>query len=338
MHGVAPRRPPCPLVRIAVVEARVRDRDGCLDAGARRSGGRRRHRRKIVGGRAAGKQRHRYQGRQPPHRPSVRPHRAALVANHFSLQCRIECKSPHSTPAPVFFAFRHHPLWLIFGISRSTGCDICVRNGGKSKAKTAKRGQERPMRMILKIGKWLLALVIFALAALAGWLYQSPPELVRVASGYSAKIVCSNVFLAGRDPDEVLAIDVQAPGHWLLGYMNVQVDRDSPDGEGRAVRHVRQGAGGRPRRFWLHVSAGRRCRGRPAGARTASRASAAPMPSGRKATASSRRKTRQSPRSSTTASSPGPACAPWSWSRTAASSASATAKAFRPRRRCSAGR
>ena len=80
--------------------------------------------------------------------------------------------------------------------------------------------------MLLKIGKWLLALIIFAVAALAGWAYQSPPELIRVAAGYTAKIVCSNVFIAGRDPDEVLTIDVQAPGHWLLGYMTVEVDRD----------------------------------------------------------------------------------------------------------------
>ena len=83
------------------------------------------------------------------------------------------------------------------------------------------------MRMLLKIGKWLLALVIFAVAALAGWTYKSPPELFKVGAGYSAKIVCSNVFIAGRDPDEVLRIDVQAPGHWLLGYMGVDVDREA---------------------------------------------------------------------------------------------------------------
>ena len=83
------------------------------------------------------------------------------------------------------------------------------------------------MRMFLKIGKWLLALVIFAVAALAGWTYKSPPELFKVGAGYSAKIVCSNVFIAGRDPDEVLRIDVQAPGHWLLDYMGVDVDREA---------------------------------------------------------------------------------------------------------------
>src|SRR4029453_7465085 len=62
---------------------------------------------------------------------------------------------------------------------------------------------------------------------LAGWTYKSPPELFKVGAGYSAKIVCSNVFIAGRDPDEVLRIDVQAPGHWLLGYMGVDVDREA---------------------------------------------------------------------------------------------------------------
>jgi CubicO group peptidase (beta-lactamase class C family) len=83
------------------------------------------------------------------------------------------------------------------------------------------------MRRLLKIGKWLLALVIFAIAAAAGALYQSPPELIRVAAGYSAKIVCSNVFIAGRDPDTVLKVDVQAPGHWILKYILVDVDREA---------------------------------------------------------------------------------------------------------------
>ena len=67
-----------------------------------------------------------------------------------------------------------------------------------------------------------LALVSFAMAVL--WL--KPPDVVRVASNYTAKSVCSNVFLAGRDPDEVLRTDVQAPGHPLLRLMRVAVDRE----------------------------------------------------------------------------------------------------------------
>src|SRR5215813_10991399 len=83
------------------------------------------------------------------------------------------------------------------------------------------------MRTVRKISRWLLAILLLAIAAAAAGLYLSPPDLIRVASGYSAKIVCSNVFIAGRDPDEVLRIDVQAPGHPLLKLMSVDIDRDA---------------------------------------------------------------------------------------------------------------
>ena len=53
-----------------------------------------------------------------------------------------------------------------------------------------------------------------------------PPELLRVGANYSAKMVCSNVFIAGRDAGEVLADDVQAPGHPILKAMRVSVDRE----------------------------------------------------------------------------------------------------------------
>lgn len=79
--------------------------------------------------------------------------------------------------------------------------------------------------MLLKLVKWLLALVVIAVVALAGWLTVAPPALIRVASAYSAKIVCSNVFIAGRDPAEVLRDDVQAPGHWLLKYIKIDVNQ-----------------------------------------------------------------------------------------------------------------
>ncbi|UVK36218.1 beta-lactamase family protein [Mesorhizobium sp. AR10] len=82
------------------------------------------------------------------------------------------------------------------------------------------------MRIVVKIVKWLLGLVVLAIAALFAWLYLAPPELIRVGSGYSAKIVCSNVFIAGRDANEVLAVDVQAPGHPLLKLMRVSVDKE----------------------------------------------------------------------------------------------------------------
>jgi CubicO group peptidase (beta-lactamase class C family) len=80
------------------------------------------------------------------------------------------------------------------------------------------------MRLLLKLLKWFFGLAIPAVLGLAIWLYAAPPALIRVGAGYAAKIVCSNVFLAGRDPDEVLRVDVQAPGHPLLKLMSVSVD------------------------------------------------------------------------------------------------------------------
>jgi CubicO group peptidase (beta-lactamase class C family) len=69
------------------------------------------------------------------------------------------------------------------------------------------------------------AALILLLGALLVALWLKPPDLLRIGANYSAKIVCSNVFLAGRDPDEVLRTDVQAPGIALLQLMRISVDR-----------------------------------------------------------------------------------------------------------------
>jgi CubicO group peptidase (beta-lactamase class C family) len=77
-------------------------------------------------------------------------------------------------------------------------------------------------KVIQRIGIALaLALLVLAFA-----LWIKPPEILRVGANYSAQIVCSNVFLAGRDPNEVLRTDVQAPGVALLHLMRVSVDRE----------------------------------------------------------------------------------------------------------------
>lgn len=106
------------------------------------------------------------------------------------------------------------------------------------------------MGIVLTGLKWLLRLAAVAVAGLFLWLYLAPPDLIRVGSGYSAKIVCSNVFLAGRDPRQVLAVDVQAPGHPLLKLMKVDVDREAGTVSagllwilGRSVAVAREGFG-----------------------------------------------------------------------------------------------
>ncbi len=69
--------------------------------------------------------------------------------------------------------------------------------------------------------------VALGLLALVGWLWLDPPDLLRVGTGYTAKIVCSNAFVADRPAAEVLSVDVQAPGHPLLRRVSVEVDRDN---------------------------------------------------------------------------------------------------------------
>ncbi|KQV82852.1 serine hydrolase [Rhizobium sp. Root1220] len=82
------------------------------------------------------------------------------------------------------------------------------------------------MRVVPRILKTIAVLFVVIIFGGAVWLYASPPELLRVGDGYAAKVVCSNVFIAGRDPDAVLYEDVQAPGNPLLRLVRVAVDRE----------------------------------------------------------------------------------------------------------------
>lgn len=79
--------------------------------------------------------------------------------------------------------------------------------------------------MIKRIVIGLIVILVLVLAGGLVWLRQSPPDVVRVAVNYAAKIVCSNVFVAGRAVDDILASDVQAPGHPLFWFMQAEVDQ-----------------------------------------------------------------------------------------------------------------
>ncbi|MEO0328845.1 MAG: serine hydrolase [Pseudomonadota bacterium] len=81
--------------------------------------------------------------------------------------------------------------------------------------------------MIGKAFKVIATVLLVAIVAVLGYLIIAPPELLRVATNYSAKIVCSNVFIANRDADETLSVDVQAPGHPILKYVSIQTDQNA---------------------------------------------------------------------------------------------------------------
>ena len=82
------------------------------------------------------------------------------------------------------------------------------------------------MRLLFRLVGAVVALLVVVAAGAGLWLGLSPPDLLRVGDGYAAKIVCSNAFLAGRDPAAVLAEDVQAPGNPALKLIRVAIDRE----------------------------------------------------------------------------------------------------------------
>ena len=77
-------------------------------------------------------------------------------------------------------------------------------------------------------GGWRAATagVLLVLATAGAALYLKPPAMLRVGVNYAAKIVCSNVFIAGRQPEAVLAADVGAIGHTALKLIRVSVDHE----------------------------------------------------------------------------------------------------------------
>ncbi len=82
------------------------------------------------------------------------------------------------------------------------------------------------MRIIFKLLKWLAGALVAAIIVFLVAIRVAPPELLQVGDSYAAKIACSNVFMAGRDAEKVLADDVQAPGNPILKAVMLDVDKD----------------------------------------------------------------------------------------------------------------
>jgi len=80
------------------------------------------------------------------------------------------------------------------------------------------------MRLVLKMFKFLFAIVLVGILGLFGWLTFTPPDGLLSATAAMAKMVCSNVFIAKRDADTVIGTDVT---FWLpraVKYLKISVD------------------------------------------------------------------------------------------------------------------
>jgi hypothetical protein len=68
----------------------------------------------------------------------------------------------------------------------------------------------------------LLILLVFVTGSgYVGWRLS---RIAPIGTAYAAKILCSEVFVAGRAPEPVIAEDVQADNIWLLRLVHARVD------------------------------------------------------------------------------------------------------------------
>jgi CubicO group peptidase (beta-lactamase class C family) len=80
------------------------------------------------------------------------------------------------------------------------------------------------MRRVLKLFKFLVAIPLLGILGLSGWLAFIRPELLPLVSGYAAKTICSNVFIAKRDSDAVIRTDVQSALHSVTKLVKIDID------------------------------------------------------------------------------------------------------------------
>ncbi|WNJ88549.1 serine hydrolase [Bosea sp. 685] len=79
-------------------------------------------------------------------------------------------------------------------------------------------------RVLTFVFKSLVAIVLLGILGLSGWLGFSPPEGLLGASAYAAKMVCSNVFIARRDADAVIATDVAFALPRVFNRLSIKLD------------------------------------------------------------------------------------------------------------------
>ncbi len=80
------------------------------------------------------------------------------------------------------------------------------------------------MRLVLKLCMVLVAIPLLGMVGLGGWLAFVRPELLPILSAYAAKTVCSNVFIAKRDADDVIRTDLQVAERRAARHMKIEVD------------------------------------------------------------------------------------------------------------------
>jgi CubicO group peptidase (beta-lactamase class C family) len=80
------------------------------------------------------------------------------------------------------------------------------------------------MRRIRQFSFVAIAIFVLVASGVSGWLAFSPPDLLLAATGYTAQMVCANVFIAKRDADSVISTDVEFVLAHAVNRMRINVD------------------------------------------------------------------------------------------------------------------
>lgn len=89
----------------------------------------------------------------------------------------------------------------------------------------------------------LVLLLLVAVSAYGGWKLS---RLAPIGSAYAAKILCSAVFVAGRQPESVIAEDIIADNTWLLRLVRAQIDPENRRASATFLGFARRDAQFRP--------------------------------------------------------------------------------------------
>lgn len=80
------------------------------------------------------------------------------------------------------------------------------------------------MRWAFRIFGFVLGILALAIVGLTGLIVLARHDALQLASAATAKIVCSNVFMAGRDADATFQADLLAVGHPILRLLKIDIN------------------------------------------------------------------------------------------------------------------
>jgi hypothetical protein len=123
------------------------------------------------------------------------------------------------------------------------------------------------MRLALRIFGIVVGILALAILGFGGWIVVARQDALQLASAVTAKTVCANVFMAGRDVDAIVQADLLSLGYQVFHLMKIDVEAFS-DSLPNVTRNISRDGAAPASRTINPGSAPPRSRFRPGQART----------------------------------------------------------------------